>query len=176
LTAVRIVRLPVVTAGRPVAASDLTALHAGDPLSDHFGRRVTYLRVSVTDRCNYRCTYCMPEDVTFRPRKDVLTFEEIAQLVRVFADGGVRRVRLTGGEPTVRADLAQLVAMLAAIPGIDELAMTTNGHLLAELAETLRDAGLDEVNVSLDTVDADAFRAITRRGDLARVVAGIDAA
>jgi cyclic pyranopterin phosphate synthase len=176
LTAVRIVRLPVVTAGRPVAASDLTALHAGDPLSDRLGRRVSYLRVSVTDRCNYRCTYCMPEDVTFRPRKDVLTFEEIAQLVRVFADGGVRRVRLTGGEPTVRADLVELVAMLASIPGIDELAMTTNGHLLADLAQPLRDAGLDDVNVSLDTVDADAFHAITRRGDLARVIAGIDAA
>jgi len=145
-------------------------------LTDTQNRTVSYLRVSLTDRCNYRCTYCMPEDVTFRPRKDVLTFEEIAQLVRIFAENGVRRVRLTGGEPTVRADLPELVAMLAAIPGIDELAMTTNGHLLAELATTLRDAGLDEVNVSLDTVDADAFHAITRRGELARVVAGIDAA
>ena len=181
MSAVRVVRLPLVGSGRPLAEaapapSDDRRLGAGDPLVDRSGRVVRYLRVSVTDRCNYRCTYCMPEDVTFRPRKDVLSFEEIAQIVRVFAQGGVRRVRLTGGEPTVRADLIELVAMLRSIEGIDELAMTTNGHLLAELAAPLARAGLGEVNVSLDTVDAARFREVTRRGDLARVIAGIDAA
>jgi cyclic pyranopterin phosphate synthase len=118
----------------------------------------------------------MPEDVTFRPRKDVLTFEEIVRIVCVFADLGVQRLRLTGGEPTVRADLVRLVEMVAQIPGIREIAMTTNGHLLADLAEPLRKAGLAEVNVSIDTVDAARFREVTRRGDLARVIAGIDAA
>jgi cyclic pyranopterin phosphate synthase len=148
----------------------------GDPLIDRFARRVQYLRVSVTDRCNYRCTYCMPDDVTFRPRKDVLTFEELSRIICVFAGLGVKRVRLTGGEPTVRADLVHLTEMITAIPGIDEVAMTTNGHLLADLAAPLRAAGLTDVNVSLDTVDAARFREVTRRGDLARVIAGIDAA
>ena len=148
----------------------------GDPLIDRFERRVQYLRVSVTDRCNYRCTYCMPEDVTFRPRKDILTFEEIARIVCVFAGVGVKRVRLTGGEPTVRADLVRLGSMISAVEGIDEIAMTTNGHLLADLAQPLADAGLDEVNVSIDTIDAARFREVTRRGDLERVIAGIDRA
>ena len=147
------------------------------PLVDHFSRSITYLRVSLTDRCNYRCTYCMPEEgVELVPRSEVLSFEEIERLVRVFAGLGVRRLRLTGGEPTVRKDMAVLVGRLAAVPGIDEVVMTTNGHILADLAGRLRAAGMAEVNVSLDTLDPDRFRALTRRGDLARVVAGIDAA
>jgi len=146
-------------------------------LVDPQGRMVDYLRVSVTDRCNYGCSYCIPDDgVAHADRADVLTFEEIAALVRVFASLGVRRVRLTGGEPTVRRDLATLVRLLRAIPGIDEIALSTNGHRLAELAAPLRAAGVDRINVSLDSLDAERFRRITRRGDLSRVIAGIEAA
>ncbi len=145
-------------------------------LSDSFARRVTYLRVSLTDRCNYRCVYCMPEaGVDLVPRADVLSFEEIERLVRVMMGFGVRRVRLTGGEPTVRKDLVQLVTRLGAL-GLDDLAMTTNGDRLAELAAPLRAAGLSRLNVSIDTLDADKFRAVTRRGELARVLAGVAAA
>lgn len=158
------------------AAAGSRAVPAGS-IVDRFARRVEYLRISLTDRCNYRCTYCMPEEgVELRPRQDMLSFEELEQLVRVFAGLGVRRIRLTGGEPTVRRNMVELVARLAAVPGIEELVMTTNGHLLAELAGRLREAGMGEVNVSLDTLDPDRFHAITRRGDLSRVVAGIDAA
>jgi cyclic pyranopterin phosphate synthase len=149
---------------------------SGDPLLDPFARRVRYLRVSVTDRCNFRCVYCMPEDVQFRPRAELLTFEEIERIVRVFVGLGVRKVRLTGGEPTVRAQIVDLVARLAAIDGLERVVMTTNGHRLAELAAPLAAAGLRAVNVSIDTVDADHFRAVTGRGDLSRVLAGIDAA
>ncbi len=151
-----------------------------EPLLDGFARRVRYLRVSVTDRCNYRCTYCMPEDlgkeIGFEPKSAVLTFEEIVRVVSVFARLGVRKVRLTGGEPTVRRGLVELVGMIHAIPGIDHVAMTTNGHLLADLARPLAAAGLSSVNVSLDTLDPDRFHALTGRGELARVLAGIDAA
>jgi len=167
------VHLPVVTAQPAARAS-------GDPLLDPFARRIRYLRVSVTDRCNYRCTYCMPEALEdrmqFQPRAALLTFEELERIVRVFARLGVRKVRLTGGEPTVRNGIVELVQRLASVPGIEQLAMTTNGHLLAELAAPLAAAGLAAVNVSLDTLDADRFRAITGRGDLARVLAGLDAA
>jgi cyclic pyranopterin phosphate synthase len=146
-------------------------------LADRFSRRIEYLRVSLTDRCNYRCTYCMPEaGVELVPRADVLTFEELERLMGVFARLGVRRVRLTGGEPTVRKGVVDIVGRLARVSGIDELAMTTNGHLLSDLAVPLRAAGLAEVNVSIDTLDRERFRALTRRGDLDRVVAGIDAA
>jgi cyclic pyranopterin phosphate synthase len=146
------------------------------PLVDAHARVVRYVRISLTDRCNYRCTYCMPaEGVQLVPREDVLTFEEIERIVRTLATVGVRRVRLTGGEPTVRKDLVTLVERLAAI-GLDDLAMTTNGHLLGELAVPLRRAGLDRLNVSVDSLDPARFAAITRRGDLATVLAGIDAA
>jgi cyclic pyranopterin phosphate synthase len=146
-------------------------------LIDPQGRAVDYLRVSVTDRCNYGCTYCIPEDgVEHADRAEVLSFEEIAALVRVFATLGVRRVRLTGGEPTVRRDLVALVRLLRDIPGIDDIAVSTNGHRLAELAAPLRAAGVDRLNVSLDSLDAERFRRITRRGDLGRVIAGIEAA
>lgn len=147
------------------------------PLVDRFERRISYLRISLTDRCNYRCTYCMPEQgVELLPRQQILDFEELERLTRIFATLGVRRLRLTGGEPTIRKGLVDLVARLAAVPGIDEIAMTTNGHILADLAAPLRAAGLAQVNVSIDTLDPDKFRAITRRGDLDRVIAGIDAA
>ncbi len=147
---------------------------------DGFARRVRYLRISVTDRCNYRCAYCMPEElgdqVAFEPRSAVLTFEEIVRIVRVFARLGVRKIRLTGGEPTVRRGIVELVAMIREVPGIEQIVMTTNGHLLRELAAPLRQAGLAAVNVSLDTLDAERFHTLTSRGDLARVLAGIDAA
>ncbi len=146
-------------------------------LADPFARKVTYLRVSLTDRCNYRCTYCMPEEgVDLLPKADILTYEELERVVRVFAGLGVRRVRLTGGEPTVRKDLILCVERLARVPGIAEVVMTTNGHRLADLIGSLVGAGLAGLNVSLDTLDAARFRAITRRGDLARVLAGIEAA
>jgi cyclic pyranopterin phosphate synthase len=151
-----------------------------DPLLDTFARRIRYLRVSVTDRCNYRCTYCMPEELAgslrFEPRSAVLTFEELERIVALFARLGVRKVRLTGGEPTVRKGLVELVARLARVHGIEQIVMTTNGHLLGELAVPLARAGLAGVNVSLDTLDAKRFRAVTGRGEISRVLAGIDAA
>jgi GTP 3',8-cyclase len=147
------------------------------PLTDSFAREISYLRVSLTDRCNYRCTYCMPEDgVELLPRDEILSFEEITRLAGIFASLGVRRIRLTGGEPTIRKRVWELVAQLAAVDGIQSVVMTTNGHLLADLAAPLAGAGLRQVNVSLDTLDPAKFRAITRRGDIQRVVAGIDAA
>ena len=145
-------------------------------LSDGFAHTVGYLRVSLTDRCNYRCLYCMPEaGVDLVPKADVLTFEEVERLVAVMMRFGVRRVRLTGGEPTVRKDVVELVARLAAL-GLDDLAMTTNGERLVELAAPLRKAGLSRLNVSIDTLDPAKFRAITRRGNLDRVLAGVEMA
>jgi cyclic pyranopterin phosphate synthase len=147
------------------------------PLTDAFRRPVTYLRISVTDRCNLRCVYCMPESgLPWIPKAEILTFEEIARIVEAAAASGVRGVRLTGGEPLVRRDLAQLVRALAAIPGIDDISLSTNGLLLAEQAEELAAAGLRRVNVSLDTLREDRFFAIARRPGLERVLAGIDAA
>ena len=147
------------------------------PLVDPQARAIDYLRVSVTDRCNYRCSYCVPADGAARSaREEVLSFEEIAALVRVFVGLGVRRLRLTGGEPTVRRDLPTLVRMLRAIDGLAEIALSTNGHLLAELAAPLRAAGVDRLNVSLDSLDPAKFERITRGGDLPRVLAGLEAA
>lgn len=146
-------------------------------LLDRFGRQHTYLRVSVTDRCNYRCVYCMPEEgLDWMPRADILTYEEIARIVGIFAGMGVRRVRLTGGEPTVRRDIGALVGAVAAVPGILDLAMTTNGHTLAKQAKMLADRGLHRVNVSLDSLDPARFARLTRGGRLDLVLAGIDAA
>jgi cyclic pyranopterin phosphate synthase len=145
-------------------------------LIDTFGRVHNNLRVSVTDRCNLRCTYCMPEDVVFMDRSELLTFEEIAHFVRVAAPLGIDKVRLTGGEPLMRRGLPRLVAMLAAVPGIKDVGVTTNGILLEEQAQALYDAGLRRVNVSLDTLDPARFRQIARRDGLDRVLAGIAAA
>lgn len=146
-------------------------------LVDSFGRIHTSLRISVTDRCNIRCFYCMPnEDIQFRPREEILSFEEITRLVTVAAELGIRRLRLTGGEPLVRANLVELVTQLAQVPGIDELALTTNGMLLAPVAEPLRRAGLKRINISLDTLDPATFRTIARRDGLDQVLEGIAAA
>jgi cyclic pyranopterin phosphate synthase len=143
---------------------------------DPFGRRIDYLRISVTDRCNLRCVYCMPEEGLDWLHSDaILRYEEIARIVRLMAQSGLRRVRLTGGEPTVRRDLVELVAQIAAIPGIDDIAMTTNGLKLRALARPLVDAGLRRFNVSLDTLDAKRFAELTRGGDVARVLDGIGA-
>lgn len=150
---------------------------ATEPLIDRFGRRHTKLRVSVTDRCNLRCRYCMPaEGVPVAPRDELLTFEEIERVVRVAASLGVTQVRLTGGEPLVRKDLAALVAMLASTPGVNDLALSTNAVLLAEHADALYSAGLRRVNISLDALDPAVFKELTRRDDYGRVIAGIAAA
>jgi cyclic pyranopterin phosphate synthase len=147
------------------------------PLADTFNRRITYLRVSVTDRCNLRCVYCMPEaGLPWIPKAEVLSFEEIARVVRAAAGIGVSSIRLTGGEPLIRRDLDRLVAMIAAIPGIDDIALSTNGLLLADQVGALRAAGLTRANISLDTLREDRFFAIARRPGLDRVLAGIEAA
>ena len=147
------------------------------PLVDAFRRPITYLRVSVTDRCNLRCVYCMPEaGLPWIAKPDILTYEEIASIVRAAASIGVRSIRLTGGEPLIRRDLDRLVAMIAAVPGIDDIALSTNALLLAEQAPALVAAGLRRVNISLDTLQADRFTAIARRPGLDRVLAGIEAA
>jgi cyclic pyranopterin phosphate synthase len=147
------------------------------PLVDVHSRPLGNLRLSVTDRCNLRCQYCMPEeDYVWLPREDILTFEEVERLVDLFLDLGVDKVRLTGGEPLLRRDLPELVARLAARPRIRDLAMTTNGVLLAPAAATLKRAGLHRLTVSLDTLDRDRFVALSRRDELSRVRAGLDAA
>ena len=147
------------------------------PLIDSFGRLHDNLRLSVTDRCNIRCFYCMPEtNVKFQPREQLLTFEEIERFVRVAVTLGVRKLRLTGGEPLVRKDLAKLIRKLVAIEGIEDIALTTNGVLLADQARDLYDAGLRRLNIHLDTLDRERFKHITRRDDLPRVMDGIEAA
>jgi cyclic pyranopterin phosphate synthase len=146
---------------------------------DPFGRAITYLRVSVTDRCDFRCTYCMAEDMTFLPKRDLLTLEEIDRLITVFVEKGVRKVRLTGGEPLVRKNIMHLIRQLSRhldSGALEELTLTTNGSQLARFASELADCGVKRINVSLDTLDPDKFRHITRWGDLSRVMAGIDAA
>lgn len=153
-------------------------IEPGDgPLIDRFARVHDYLRVSVTDRCNFRCTYCMPaEGFAFLPRPHLLTYEELTRVVRVFVGLGVRRVRLTGGEPTIRRGIVDLVGMLAAIPGLDELSMTTNGLAFRSRAGALARAGLTRVNISLDTLDPERFAQLTRGGDVHKVLASIEAA
>jgi len=147
------------------------------PLTDQFRRPITYLRISVTDRCNLRCVYCMPEEgLPWIAKREILTYEEIAEIVHAAAAIGVRSIRLTGGEPLVRLDLHKLVAMLSAIPGIEDIALSTNGMLLAQRIDALIAAGLRRVNISLDTLREDRFFAIARRHGLDRVLAGIDAA
>jgi cyclic pyranopterin phosphate synthase len=149
------------------------------PLIDPFGRAITYVRVSVTDRCDFRCTYCMSEAMQFLPRRDLLTLEELDRLCSAFVRRGTRKLRITGGEPLVRRDILHLFQRLSrhlASGALDELTLTTNGSQLAKFAGALADCGVKRINVSLDTLDADKFKAITRRGDLAQVLAGIAAA
>jgi len=147
-----------------------------EPLIDTFGRIHTNLRVSVTDRCNIRCFYCMPETVRFLPLAEILTYEEIEHLVRVLAQMGVNRLRITGGEPLVRAGLPRLIQKLTAVPGIRDIALTTNGILLVDQAKALKDAGLRRINISLDGLSEETFRKISRRAGLDRVLDGIFAA
>ncbi|MGB7405746.1 MAG: GTP 3',8-cyclase MoaA, partial [Pacificimonas sp.] len=149
------------------------------PLVDRFGRHVTYLRVSVTDRCDLRCTYCMSEDMTFLPRREVLSLEEIDRVASAFIRRGVRKLRLTGGEPLVRRGIVTLIERLSRhldTGALDELTLTSNGNQLAKHADAMARAGVRRINVSLDTLDADRFRAITRWGDIERVKDGIAAA
>jgi cyclic pyranopterin phosphate synthase len=146
------------------------------PLIDTFGRVHNNLRIGVTDRCNLRCTYCMPEEVTFVDRAELLTFEEIVCFLRAAIPLGIDKVRLTGGEPLMRRDLPRLVRMIAAVEGVRDLGLTTNGLLLADQAQALFDAGLRRINISLDTLDPARFRQLTRRDGLDKVLEGIQAA
>jgi cyclic pyranopterin phosphate synthase len=149
------------------------------PLVDPFGRTIQYLRVSVTDRCDFRCVYCMAEDMTFLPKQDLLTLEELDRLCSAFVAKGVRKLRLTGGEPLVRRGIMTLVESLArhlATGALEELTLTTNGSQLTRFADALAACGVRRINVSLDTLHPDKFRAVTRWGDLSKVLAGIDAA
>lgn len=163
--------------------SDLVPSHASkrrmESMTDPFGRTITYLRVSVTDRCDFRCTYCMAEHMAFLPKKDLLTLEELERLCSAFVDKGVRKLRLTGGEPLVRKNIMQLIQRLSRhlqSGALDELTLTTNGSQLARFADELADCGIRRINVSLDTLNPEKFRAITRWGELARVLEGLDAA
>jgi len=149
------------------------------PMVDPFGRTISYLRVSVTDRCDFRCVYCMAEDMTFLPKRDVLSLEELDRLCSAFIAKGVRRLRLTGGEPLVRRNILSLIRSLGRhldSGDLDELTLTTNGSQLSRFAQELADAGVRRINVSMDTLDPARFRAITRWGDLDKVMAGLDAA
>ena len=144
---------------------------------DRFKRKINYLRVSVTDRCNLRCNYCMPEcGVDLISHKEILSFEEILEVVKVSVELGVDKIRITGGEPLVRKGIVELVEMIAGVPGIKDLAMTSNGTLLEKFAAPLKKAGLHRVNISLDTLDAEKYSKITRVGEIQQVLTGINAA
>ncbi|KGA00981.1 molybdenum cofactor biosynthesis protein A [Cobetia amphilecti] len=147
-----------------------------ETLVDDFGRRIRYVRLSVTDRCDFRCVYCMSEEMTFLPRDEVLSLEEIALLARAFVDLGVEKIRLTGGEPLVRRDIGKLVDEIGALEGLKDFSMTTNGAGLAKHAAQLKAAGMSRLNISLDSLDPERFKALTRTGDLNKVIAGIRAA
>jgi cyclic pyranopterin phosphate synthase len=145
-------------------------------LIDKFGRHVDYIRLSVTDRCDFRCVYCMTEDMTFLPRKQILSLEELYQVAQAFTELGVRKIRLTGGEPLVRTNVMDLVERLGALPGLEELLLTTNGAQLDKYASALKAAGVNRVNISIDSLDAGRFKRISRVGKLDKVLIGIDAA
>lgn len=145
-------------------------------LVDGFGRAITYVRLSVTDRCDLRCTYCMAEEMTFLPRNEILTLEELAQLGKAFTELGVKKLRITGGEPLIRRDLVSLMEKLGQLPDLHELCLTTNGTHLARYAQGLYDAGVDRINISLDSLQPQRFRELTRFGDIEQVLAGIRAA
>ena len=150
--------------------------HTEARLIDQFGRQVDYIRLSITDRCDFRCVYCMSEDMTFLPRQEVLSLEECARLVRIFVELGVSKVRITGGEPLVRKNALWLFEEIGQLPGLRELVTTTNGSQLVHQAQALRAAGVKRVNISLDSLDAERFRKITRVGELDKVLRGIEAA
>lgn len=149
---------------------------SGTTLIDGFGRTIDYVRLSVTDRCDFRCTYCMAEDMTFLPRSDVLSLEEITRVARVFVGLGVRKLRVTGGEPLIRRGVETLLDNLGSLAALRELAVTTNGSQLNSKASALKSAGVTSLNISLDTLDEQKFSAITRTGRLSQVLKGIDAA
>jgi cyclic pyranopterin phosphate synthase len=154
----------------------MTAAPSSDRLIDRFGRTVNYVRISVTDRCDFRCVYCMAEEMEFVPRAQLLTLEELAMIARAFTELGAGKIRITGGEPLVRRNVIKLFQDVGALPGLRELVLTTNGSRLEQMAGALRAAGVRRVNISLDSLNADRFRRITRVGDLAVVMAGIHAA
>ncbi|MCB9139624.1 MAG: GTP 3',8-cyclase MoaA [Caldilineaceae bacterium] len=162
--------------GRITTDASPAAWPEATPMHDSYGRRINYLRISLTDVCNLRCVYCMPENMQFRPRRELMTDDEIMTLVKVGASLGVTKIRLTGGEPTIRPRVVELIRRMAAVPGIKDLAMTTNALLLEEMAEDLAAAGLKRVNISIDTLDPEKFRRITRWGDIDDVWRGIRAA
>ena len=148
----------------------------GEKLIDKFGRRVNYVRISVTDRCDFRCVYCMSEEMEFHPRAQLLTLEELTFISRAFIELGVDKIRITGGEPLIRRNITKLFQDIGQLPGLRELVTTTNGSQLPKLAGQLRDAGVKRINISLDSLDAEKFRRITRTGKLENVLAGIQAA
>src|ERR671911_996350 len=163
----------------PFPHSEIAVAAKAAPLIDPFQRAITYLRVSVTDRCDFRCVYCMSEHMTFLPKQDLLSLEELDRVCSVFVGNGVRKLRITGGEPLVRRDIMSLFRSLSRhlkAGTLDELTLTTNGSQLSRYASELADCGVRRINVSLDTLDPDKFRAITRWGELDKVTAGIDAA
>jgi GTP 3',8-cyclase len=149
--------------------------HAPAALVDRFGRRVSYLRISITDRCDFRCVYCMAEEMSFLPRAQILTLEEIHWIARAFVECGVDKIRITGGEPLVRKGALELMTAIAELPGLRELLLSTNGSQLAQKAEDLRRAGVRRVNISLDSLDEERFRRMTRMGELKKVLDGVDA-
>ncbi len=151
-------------------------LNSNGMLTDKFGRRVSYVRLSITDRCDFRCTYCMAEEMNFLPRQEVMSLEECLRVARVFVGLGVNKLRLTGGEPLVRKNILWLIEHLGQLPGLDNLVLTTNGSQLDRFAPALKAAGVKRLNISLDTLKADRFREITRIGDLDKVLRGIAAA
>jgi cyclic pyranopterin phosphate synthase len=153
-----------------------TAPPIDHPLIDKYGRRVTYIRLSITDRCDFRCTYCMAETMTFLPRTEILTLEECLRIAQTFVSLGVSKVRITGGEPLVRHDVLWLLERIARLTGLKELVLTTNGSQLERFAQSLHDAGVQRINISLDSLRAERFKEITRVGDLSKVLCGIDAA
>ena len=158
--------------------SNAGAAQSGDSqfLVDKFGRRVDYIRLSVTDRCDFRCVYCMTEEMTFLPRAQVLSLEELYTIGKAFVDLGVKKIRLTGGEPMVRTDVMTLIDRLGALPGLEELLLTTNGAQLDKYAAPLKSAGVNRINISIDSLDAERFKRISRVGKLDKVLQGIDAA
>lgn len=145
-------------------------------LIDKFNRVVDYVRISVTDRCDFRCVYCMDDEMQFVPRAQLLTLEEISKIAQAFTELGVKKIRITGGEPLIRRNVIRLFEDIGQLPGLDELVLTTNGSQLTKLAQPLKDAGVKRINISLDSLDAEKFKRITRVGELINVIAGIDAA
>lgn len=158
------------------AINDQSLAQSPAQLVDGFERKITYVRMSVTDRCDLRCTYCMAEKMTFLPRSEILSLEELARLGKTFTEMGVRKLRITGGEPLIRQGILTLMEQLGQLPLLDELCLTTNATHLAQYAQGLRDAGVDRINISLDSLNPERFRALTRVGDLQQVLTGISAA